>query len=214
MNYQDRLKQEPKHALLGASRWQWLNDDEESLLNRVKSFYAAQVGTVIHAYAADRITYGFKLAKTDKKNLIFELLKAGIPNMVVDTLDFNFIFENLMNYVNDAIGFHMDPEVEVRYCEYCFGTADTIKYYDKDRMLRIHDLKTGTIPAHMEQLMIYAALYCLQHRIKPLDIDYECRIYQACDILYLNPSGEEIQDVANNIVSKCAFLDKINGGRK
>lgn len=60
-------------------------------------------------------------------------------------------------YVNDAIGFKMTPEQPLFYSENCFGTADAISY--RNKLLRIHDLKTGLIPAHMEQLMIYAALF-------------------------------------------------------
>lgn len=38
-------------------------------------------------------------------------------------------------------------------------------------MLRIHDLKTGISPVHMDQLLIYAALFCLEYKIKPGSID-------------------------------------------
>ena len=39
------------------------------------------------------------------------------------------------------------------YSENCFGTADVISF--NDDLLRIHDLKTGAVPARMEQLFIY-----------------------------------------------------------
>lgn len=60
-------------------------------------------------------------------------------------------------YVNDAISFRMVPEQILFYSENCFGTADTIVF--RNGTLRIHDLKTGVVPAHMEQLEIYAALF-------------------------------------------------------
>lgn len=67
------------------------------------------------------------------------------------------VSKTLNMYVNDAIGFKMIPEQILFYSENCFGTADTIMF--RNRFLRIHDLKTGAIPAHMEQLKIYAALF-------------------------------------------------------
>lgn len=48
-------------------------------------------------------------------------------------------------YVNDAIGYKMTPEQTLFYSENCFGTADSISY--RSGLLRIHDLKTGVIPA-------------------------------------------------------------------
>lgn len=133
--------------------------------------------------------------------------------MAVDLIDSGFIFENLVNYVNDAIGFRLDPEVEVRYSEWCFGTADALKFYDKEKFLRIHDLKTGTLPAHMDQLIAYAALYCLQHRIKVVEIGCECRIYQNGNIIFYEPTAEEILEMMENIIAKSNFVEKLNGGR-
>ena len=49
----------------------------------------------------------------------------------------------------------MTPEQILYYSDNCFGTADAILF--RNNFLRIHDLKTGKIPAHMEQLEIYAS---------------------------------------------------------
>ena len=103
-------------------------------------------GTELHDFAAKCITLGQKLPKSQK---------------------------TLNMYVNDAIGFKMVPEQPLFYSENCFGTTDAIAF--RNRMLRIHDLKTGVIPAHMEQLEIYAALFCLEYKIKPADIEMELR---------------------------------------
>ena len=84
--------------------------------------------------------------------------------------------QTLNMYVNDAIGFKMTPEQILYYSDNCFGTADAILF--RNNFLRIHDLKTGKIPAHMEQLEIYAALFCLEYKVKPADIEMELRIYQ------------------------------------
>jgi hypothetical protein len=180
----------------------------------IKSAHASEIGTIIHAYAADRITHGFKLSRDEKKDVIFELLRAGIPGIVVDLLDTNYIFENLKNYVNDAIGFQMTPEVEIFYSEWCFGTADALKFYEKEKMLRIHDLKTGVFPVHMDQLITYAALYLLKNRMKAFDTAIELRIYQSGEIIQHIPDPEEVMSMMNLIVDNCTFLDKITGRRK
>jgi hypothetical protein len=66
----------------------------------------------------------------------------------------------------------------------------------------------------MEQLMIYAALYCLQHRIKPYEISIECRIYQAGEIIFYSPTNEEMTDLVNNIVEKAKFIIAVRSGRR
>ena len=96
--------------------------------------------------------------------------------------------KTIYNYVNDAIGFKMSTEVVLFYSEYFFG------------ILRIHDLKTGVTPAHMEQLEIYAALFCLEYRIKPTDIEIELRIYQNDEVLVHNPAPEDIVQIMDKIV--------------
>ena len=57
----------------------------------------------------------------------------------------------------------------------CFGTADTIVF--RNGTLRIHDLKTGVVPAHMEQLEIY-------------DKYDERRVYQKLVSLYTAKGGK------------------------
>ena len=110
-------------------------------------------------------------------------------------------------YVNDAIGFKMRPEQILYYSDNCFGTADAIAFNNK--MLRIHDLKTGTIPAHMEQLFVYAALFCLEYRVKPSTIDMELRIYQSDDILIHSPCADEIEPIMDKIVAFDKVISKI-----
>jgi hypothetical protein len=110
-------------------------------------------------------------------------------------------------YVNDAIGFQMKPEQILYYSDNCFGTADAISF--RNKFLRIHDLKTGAIPAHMEQLMIYAALFCLEYRVKPSDIEMELRIYQSDDILICNPCADEIMPIMDKIITFDKVITKI-----
>jgi hypothetical protein len=139
-----------QHAYLGASKYHWINYDEDKLALAYNRFLAAQKGTELHEFAARCIKLGQKLPKSKK---------------------------TLNMYVNDAIGYRMKPEQVLYYSDNCFGTADAISF--KDGLLRIHDLKTGTTPAHIEQLMIYASLFCLEYKCKPSDIDIELRLYQS-----------------------------------
>ena len=44
----------------------------------------------------------------------------------------------------------------------------------------------------MEQLLIYAALFCLNYGIRPGDISFELRIYQNNEINVCNPTEEDI----------------------
>ena len=113
--------------------------------------------------------------------------------------------KTLNAYVNDAIGFRMDPEQVLFYSENCFGTTDAIAFNDKDNFLRIHDLKTGAVPAHMEQLFIYDALFCMEYHVKPKDILIENRIYQNDDVLIETPTA----DIIDPIIEKIKEFDKI-----
>ncbi len=160
------------HAFLGASKYHWINYDEQKLADSYNSFLATQKGTELHEFAATCIKLGQKLPKSPK---------------------------TLNAYVNDAVGYKMTPEQVLCYSENCFGTADAISF--RDGKLRIHDLKTGAIPAHIEQLKIYAALFCLEYKKNPGKIDIELRIYQNDEVLVHNPSEEEIMVIMEKIVS-------------
>lgn len=180
MNFNKYSELEGKHAFLGASQYHWLNYDEEKLVNVYSNFQARQKGTVLHNFAAQCITLGQKLPKSKK---------------------------SLNMYVNDAIGYKMTPEQILYYSENCFGTADTISF--RNGLLRIHDLKTGAVPAHMEQLMIYAALFCLEYKTKPSDIEMELRIYQSDEVLYHNPTVEDIAPIMDKIVTFDKIINRL-----
>lgn len=180
MNFNKYSALEGKHAFLGASQYHWLNYDEDKLVNVYSNFLARQKGTVLHNFAAQCITLGQKLPKSKK---------------------------SLNMYVNDAIGYKMTPEQILYYSDNCFGTADTISF--RNGLLRIHDLKTGAVPAHMEQLMIYAALFCLEYKTKPSDIEMELRIYQSDEILYHNPTVEDIAPIMDKIVTFDKIINRL-----
>ena len=198
---------EGKHALLGASKYQWLNYDNDKLFEAMRRQWATPMGTALHELASQLIKHKMKITKSDKKVILLHLLESGIPRFAIDI---DFIFENFQAFVNDAIGFGMSSEVVLYYSDHCFGTADTIAF--RNNTLRIHDYKSGTTPARMEQLLIYAALFCLEYKIKPGDIQMELRIYQLNEVLILNPTPEDIVPIMDQIITKNKFIDSIRAG--
>lgn len=164
------------HAPFGASQSAWLRYDDEKILTAYGNMKAKEMGTRLHAWAKETIDLGIKQPRAKK---------------------------TIYAYVNDAIGYKMDTEVVLFYSPRFFGTADSICF--RNGTLRIHDLKTGVTKVHMEQLMIYAALFCLEYKIKPTDIEIELRIYQSDEVLYHNPPAEDIRSIMDRIV----YLDKM-----
>jgi hypothetical protein len=132
-----------------------------------------------------------------KNGLLMHLMKNGIPFRVIDL---DRIFLNMVPYVNDGIGYKMDCEVKLKYSDLCFGTADAISI--RRNVLRIHDLKTGTSPAHMDQLLAYAALFFLEYKrdYRPSTMKTELRIYQNQDIITHHPTSEEVKATMDKIV--------------
>lgn len=169
------------HAYLGASKFHWINYDEEKMEVTYRNHLAKTRGTELHEFAAECIKLNQKLPRTNK---------------------------TLNLYVNDAIGYKMKPEQVLYYSNNCFGTADAICY--RNKFLRIHDLKTGVTPAHMEQLEIYAALFCLEYNIKPSTIEIELRIYQNDQAVISNPAAEDIEYIMDKIIRFDRILNKIN----
>ena len=110
-------------------------------------------------------------------------------------------------YVNDAIGFKMEPEQVLYYSPNCFGTADAICF--RKNKLRIHDLKTGVVPASMYQLMVYAALFCLEYDYKPGEIETELRIYQGNDIVIHKAQADDILPIMDRIVIFDKTINKL-----
>lgn|SRR5574344_1373894 len=180
MNFKKHSSLEGKHAFLGASKYHWINYDDEKLIESYSKFQATLNGTILHDFACQCITLGQKLPKSQK---------------------------TLNMYVNDAIGFKMKPEQVLYYSDNCFGTADAIVF--RNNLLRIHDLKTGVTRAHMEQLEIYAALFCLEYNKKPSDIDMELRIYQNNEILVHNPTVEDILPIMDKIITFDKLIDRM-----
>lgn len=181
MNFNNHFHLVGKHAFLGASKFHWINYDEEKVADSYSKFLAVQRGTELHDFAAQCIKLGQKLPGSRK---------------------------TLNMYVNDAIGYRMTPEQILYYSDNCFGTADAIAF--RNNTLRIHDLKTGVTPTHMEQLLIYAALFCLEYKIKPGELKLiELRIYQNDDYTVMNPTAEDILPIMNKIIAADKVINKM-----
>lgn len=204
MNWNKHLNLEGGHAFLSASKYNWLNKTDDELIESYRNSWATTIGTLLHSYAADSIRFRERLRKTDAKGVKFDLMRKGVPEYAIDI---HGQFETLMSYVNDAIGYQMDPEILLYYSDLCFGTADAIQLCGD--ILRIHDLKTGTTPAKMEQLLIYAGLFYLEYGYKPERIHTELRIYQLDEIIVHEPEPNEIREVMDAIVAKDRVLQKI-----
>lgn len=170
------------HAPFSPSQPSWLRYDDNRALEVYSNKKASEVGTKLHAWAAETINLGIKQPRSKK---------------------------TIYAYVNDAIGFKMSTEVVLYYSDRFFGTADAISF--RDNFLRIHDLKTGKIPAHMEQLEIYAALFCLEYKVKPGEIGMELRIYQNDEVLVHNPTAGDILPIMDKIIRLNKLLERYEG---
>jgi hypothetical protein len=162
---------EGRHALLSASKYHWLSKEGPQFDAWYDNLRAAAIGSEIHDIAAKLIKHKIKLPRNRT---------------------------TLSQYVNDAIGYRMEPELILFYSVNCFGTADALSF--RDNLLRIHDLKTGVSPASIKQLMVYAAMFCHEYEQDPYQINFELRIYQNDEIKTFEPEKEDILFVMRRIV--------------
>lgn len=186
MNWNNHSRLAGSHSFLSASQYHWLNYDNEKLISVYRNKLAVLRGTALHELASNLIKLKVKLPNTQK---------------------------TLNMFVNDAIGFGMQSEQILYFSDNAFGTADAI-YFGKQRgtdrlILRVHDLKTGEVPAHMEQLLVYAAYFCLEYHVRPGEIDMECRIYQNNDIVYYNPTAEDIGPIMDKIITFDKLIEEL-----
>ena len=183
MNFIKHSNLEGLHAPFSASQSSWLRYSDDKAIEVYANKKAAEMGTRFHQWAKDTIDLGIKQPRSKK---------------------------TIYAYVNDAIGFKMSTEVVLYYSDRFFGTADAISF--KNNFLRIHDLKTGTSPVHIEQPLVYAALFCLEYKIKPSDIKIELRIYQNDEIQIYEPEEGEVEEVMNKIVHLDELLSSYEEG--
>lgn len=184
MNFIKHLNLEGLHAPFSASKSSWLRYDDDKAVEVYRNQQAKEMGTRLHAWAKDTIDLRIKQPRSNK---------------------------TLYAYVNDAIGYKMSTEVVLYYSDYFFGTADAISF--KNGMLRIHDLKTGKtgkIESHIEQLEVYAALFCLEYKIKPGEIKMELRLYKEDEVLVHKPTAEEILPIMDKIIHLNKLFESID----
>ena len=184
MIFTKHSKLEGLHAPFGASKSSWLRYDDEKVIDVLRGIRAKERGTMLHDWAKRTIDLGIKQPRSNK---------------------------TIYAYVNDAIGFKMSTEVVLYYSDYFFGTADAISF--RNNILRIHDLKTGSsgkIENHIEQLEVYAALFCLEYRFKPGEIKMELRVYKSDEVLVHTPTAEDILPIMDKIVSLNKILEQID----
>lgn len=167
-----------QHAFLSPSDYHWINYDDDKLDRVWHTKMAARKGTRLHELAQRLIQEGVKLPDDNR---------------------------TLNQYVNDAIGFFMEPEVTLYYSPNCFGHADCAIF--RNNKLRIHDLKTGLNDASMVQLRVYAAIFCLEYRVSPANIDIELRIYQNDSVIVESPEKHDIFYIMDKIIT---FDQRIN----
>lgn len=184
LNFNTHSRLAGQHAFLGASKFHWINYDLERLTEVWHNSQQAQRGVELHALAHQLVRLGVKLPKNGK---------------------------TLNAYVNDAIGFRMRTEQIVLYSINCFGTADAISF-ERARLLRIHDLKTGLIAGNMNQLKVYAAIFCLEYGIKPGEIDFELRIYQNDEVIIETSGMDEIAHIMSKIIVFDQHIESLKEG--
>lgn len=169
-----------KHAFLSPSSPHWLNYDEQKLEARYYSHSASARGTALHRLAQDSIKLGVRLN----------------PEMGA-----------IAHYVDDALMYRMECEVPLYFSDNAFGHADAISFWDY--FLRIHDLKTGVVPAKPTQLEVYAAYFCLEYGHSPFDIQIETRIYQGEGATAFEPPPERIQGIMDTVVQHDQYIKRL-----
>lgn len=170
MRFNNHWQVEGKHAFLGASKYHWIRYDLEKMERIWENKFKSERGTRLHNLAAFCIQERTRLEDNGS---------------------------TLSQYVNDAIGFKMDPEVVLYFNDDCFGTADAICF--RQGILRIHDLKTGVHPGSFDQIKIYFALFCHEYDVNPYDIEMIGRIYQSDSIEEFMADAAEVAAIIETI---------------
>lgn len=170
MHFNDHWRVEGKHAFMGASKCHWVEYDEEKMRRIFANSFASELGTRKHNFAAEAIRLKHRMQRNK---------------------------QTINAYVNDAIGFRMTPEQVLYYSDNCFGTADAISF--EKGILRVHDLKTGVHPGDVRQILIYFALFCLEYKVNPYDIEMIGRIYQSDEVLEFTGEPSKVKEIMEKI---------------
>lgn len=180
MDFKKHSEIQGRHAFLSPSQPAWLNYTPEKLVTRYHAAKQAQRGTDLHNLAHEAVRLGVLLSPENRA---------------------------LATYVNDAIHFNMVCEQPLFYSFNCFGHADTLSF--RSDKLRIHDLKTGLGQTKMTQLVVYAALFCLEYGIDPFKISFELRIYQNDVVEIYEATSDEVDVVMHTIREHDAHIERL-----
>lgn len=211
-----------RHSLLAPSS-HFLDKDRtpEELDALVYSRNAAEIGTCIHSLCANIIR---KHKRPSSKAALYDLMsywmsiwgtmvedqkiggKAATP-IPTNLIDPNRYLDTVWLYIKDALTFDMTPEVPLFLSPFAGGTTDAICFNERKRYLRIHDLKTGSTPAKIDQLEEYAAYFFLYYKKKPGDCSgIELRIYQNGEALIEHATAEDILPIMDRIETAQQYL--------
>lgn len=179
MRFNKHSHLEGLHAFLSPSNYAWTNYNQEKLLARYRTTRAALRGTELHALAHHLIKHR-------------QYLRDDPPT-------------TMSLYVRDSIDLNLKPEQSLYYSIHCFGTPDAIGLTGNH--LTIHDLKTGITRTSFRQLEVYAAIFCLEYDMNPLDLTYTFRIYQHDDAVVCEGDPADIDHLARVIVESSRLLD-------
>lgn len=181
MEFNQHSELQGKHAFLSGSTYYWTNYTPEKLRRVYLNTQSKERGIELHDLAEKAIRHRVKMSTAKQA---------------------------LQMFVNDAIGFRMEPEVVLYYSHNSFGTADAISF--NNNLLRIHDLKTGFTKVSFRQLYIYTALFCLEYSIDPYEIDIKLRIYQGNGYEVDQPDPNEIKEIMDKIVEFDMLIEQID----
>jgi len=217
------------HALFSPSQSSWLRYDDDKIEDKILNQYRAAIGTEIHEYAAMAITLNHKITSVKYlihgiESYIYTKYTFTSPNLIISDYGLKLIrnvkllpkevFDAVCFYINDGIKYKMTAEQPLKYSDNIYGTTDSIVFRLENKLLRIHDLKTGDRAAHMEQLETYAALFCLEYGPKydfrPGDLSFELRLYQWDGIVTTNPTAEEIIHIMDRIIHTEKVANRID----
>jgi hypothetical protein len=178
MKWNDHSSLQGTHSVFSPSKYHWVNYDTEKIATVYRKHLMTQRGVELHEFASHCIKIGQKLPKNNN---------------------------SLNRFVNDAVSLGMRTEQPLFYSINFYGTCDAIRF--KDNILRIYDLKTGLSDTSFSQLKIYAAIFCLEYGLDPINIYFELHIYQINEIKIEIASSVEISNIMDKIV---IFDDIIN----
>jgi len=178
---------EGSHAVLSPSNYHWLRYTEDKLIERLHTLEAAERGTRLHAWASEAI----KLGRYQPRD-----------------------GDILCAYINDALDLGLVPEQLLFYSPWCYGTADTIGFDPEEQFLQIHDYKSGTSRSSVDQLYVYAALFCLEYEYRPFEINGRLRIYQGEEIREYEIDQGYLASVCDTIVSFDEVVTRYRSGKR